>query len=109
MKLNQRLIIALNALSLIRTKTGPVTAKELSTDLKVSHPFLEQILRQLRIAGIVEVRRGPGGGYIANPETTQAYKVAQAVGGDFGTLNSGNGPAETLNRLIIEAFMSAEV
>ena len=50
----------------------PVTLREISGE-KAGEPtmslnFLEQIARKLRIAGILRVVRGPGGGYIIDKE-----------------------------------------
>ena len=43
---------------------GPVTIKEISERQDVSVAYLEQILNQLRKAGIINSVKGPGGGYI---------------------------------------------
>lgn len=83
MKLNQRFVIALNTVATLRATPGIVTAQQLSMTLGVSFAFLEQILRQLRIAKIVNVKRGPGGGFWLNTKTdVTAYTVAKAVGVD---------------------------
>ncbi len=43
---------------------GPVTIREISERQDVSVAYLEQILNQLRKAGIIRSVRGPGGGYV---------------------------------------------
>ncbi|MDA8083025.1 MAG: Rrf2 family transcriptional regulator [Nitrospiraceae bacterium] len=43
---------------------GPVTIKEISERQDVSVAYLEQILNQLRKAGIINSVKGPGGGYV---------------------------------------------
>jgi len=45
-------------------------AKEIAEAQKIPLRFLEQILQDLRRAGLVEARRGPRGGYaLARPPT----------------------------------------
>jgi len=45
----------------------PISLREVVTlNSEMSINFLEQIARKLRIAGILEVVRGPGGGYLIN-------------------------------------------
>ncbi|RJP19661.1 MAG: Rrf2 family transcriptional regulator [Candidatus Omnitrophota bacterium] len=45
-------------------ETGEIhTLEEISKDQSIPHPFLVQILLELKRAGIVESRRGAGGGY----------------------------------------------
>lgn len=81
MKLNQRFLIALNTVAFLRATPVVVTAQQISTTLGVSYAFLEQILRQLRIAKIVNVKRGPGGGFWLNTKADlTAYTVAKAIG-----------------------------
>lgn len=83
MKLNQRFVIALNTVATLRATPGVVTAQQIAMTLGVSFAFLEQILRQLRIAKIVNVKRGPGGGFWLNSKAElTAYTVAKAVGVD---------------------------
>ncbi len=48
--------------------SGPVTIKEISEKQDVSVAYLEQILNQLRKAGIIKSVKGPGGGYILDKE-----------------------------------------
>lgn len=52
----------------IRYNSGPVTIKEISRKQDVSVAYLEQILNQLRKAGIIKSVKGPGGGYILDKE-----------------------------------------
>ena len=44
--------------------SGPVTIREISEKQDVSVAYLEQILNQLRKAGIIRSVKGPGGGYV---------------------------------------------
>lgn len=48
--------------------SGPVTIREISEKQDVSVAYLEQILNQLRKAGIIKSVKGPGGGYILDKE-----------------------------------------
>jgi len=43
---------------------GPITIKQISENQDVSVSYLEQILNQLRKAGIIKSVKGPGGGYV---------------------------------------------
>jgi len=58
-------------------------AKEIAERQKIPLRFLEQILQDLRKAGIVEARRGPRGGYALarSPEQISLAEVLHAVRG----------------------------
>jgi len=58
-------------------------AKEIADRQKIPLRFLEQILQDLRKAGIVEARRGPRGGYALarSPEKISLADVLNAVRG----------------------------
>jgi Rrf2 family protein len=45
-------------------KSGPITIKQISENQDVSVSYLEQIMNQLRKAGIINSVKGPGGGYV---------------------------------------------
>lgn len=47
----------------VRQGNGPVKAEEIAAVQDIPHKFLEGILGDLRRAGIVDSRRGGGGGY----------------------------------------------
>ncbi|KMS87760.1 MULTISPECIES: RrF2 family transcriptional regulator [Streptomyces] len=47
----------------VRQGNGPVKAEEIAAVQEIPHKFLEGILGDLRRAGIVDSRRGGGGGY----------------------------------------------
>lgn len=59
----------------------PVTITALSSEVKLSVSYLEQIFAKLRAAGIVTSQRGPGGGYfLAHPdEDISVAAVIRAV------------------------------
>ncbi|GHH17802.1 MULTISPECIES: RrF2 family transcriptional regulator [Streptomyces] len=67
----------------VRQGNGPVKAEEIAAVQDIPHKFLEGILGDLRRAGIVDSRRGGGGGYRlarAAPSVTVA-DVIRAVDG----------------------------
>ena len=48
--------------------TGPMSLTEVSKNQNISLSYLEQIFSKLRLSGLVEGVRGPGGGYrLAKP------------------------------------------
>lgn len=57
---------------------GPVLISEISTKKKVPLKFLENILLELKKAGILESKKGKGGGYYLKKEPSQ-IKVASVV------------------------------
>lgn len=49
---------------------GPVQSHEIAERQDIPEPYLNQLLTQLRKAGLIVSRRGPGGGhYLARPAT----------------------------------------
>jgi len=61
------------------SRSGRSTIDVISKNLRVPKSFLEQIAREMRIAGILKSIRGPNGGYELIEGTT--------VGGVFAALN----------------------
>ena len=57
---------------------GPVLISEISTKKKVPLKFLENILLELKKAGILESKKGKGGGYYLKKDPAQ-IKVATIV------------------------------
>lgn len=81
MKLNKKVEIGINAVGALKKREGFSSSKDLAAEVGTSVNFLEQIMRNLRQGGIVNVKRGPGGGYALNKENeVTAYSVAKAVG-----------------------------
>jgi len=70
-------------------------AKEIAERQKVPLRFLEQILQDLRKAGIVEARRGPRGGYALarQPAQISLAEVLYAVRGPLEEMFGFDGPA----------------
>lgn len=78
MKLGTKAIYAL-LFVLYLGRAGRAQVSQAAEGMKISHSFLEQIARKLRIAGIVKSIRGPGGGYELSGDTSIAA-VLNAVG-----------------------------
>ena len=70
-------------------------AKEIAERQKVPLRFLEQILQDLRKAGIVEARRGPRGGYALarSPGEISLAEVLHAVRGPLEEMFGFDAPA----------------
>ncbi|GHI08005.1 Rrf2 family transcriptional regulator [Streptomyces cellostaticus] len=78
----------------VRQDDGPVKAEEIAAVQDIPHKFLEGILGDLRRAGIVDSRRGGGGGYrLARPAA--AITVADVVRGVDGPIVSVRGERPT--------------
>lgn len=70
MKMTTKGQYAIVALTYIKNNSNghPVRLGEISQSEKISIHYLEQLFRKLRVAGLVQSIRGPGGGYIIAPE-----------------------------------------
>src|SRR5216684_1362974 len=74
---------------------GTVQSHEIATRQDIPEPYLNQLLTQLRKAGLIASRRGPGGGHaLARPsnEITLSELVA-ALEGPLTTNGEGEGRA----------------
>jgi Rrf2 family protein len=78
----------------VRQGSGPVKAEEIAAVQDIPHKFLEGILGDLRRAGIVESRRGGGGGYRLAKDAA-AITVADVVRGVDGPIVSVRGERPT--------------
>ncbi|QHC29329.1 RrF2 family transcriptional regulator [Streptomyces sp. HF10] len=78
----------------VRQGNGPVKAEEIAAAQGIPHKFLEGILGDLRRAGIVDSRRGGGGGYRLAREAA-AITVADVVRGVDGPIVSVRGERPT--------------
>ena len=96
MRLSKKTEYALRALAELAVNQGNGTlhAQELARREKIPVKFLEQILLTLRKAGILQSRRGAGGGYTLNrsPEGISLGEVVQVI----------DGPVELLDCLAAE-------
>lgn len=78
----------------VRQDDGPVKAEEIAAVQDIPHKFLEGILGDLRRAGIVESRRGGGGGYRLARQAS-AITVADIVRSVDGPIVSVRGERPT--------------
>jgi Rrf2 family protein len=62
---------------------GPVLRRDIAARQEISADYVAQLFRQLRIAGLVEGVKGPGGGYLLarDAATISAGDVVRAVEG----------------------------
>lgn len=112
MKLTRKLEIGINAVNVLKTKTGPTKVADMTTDVGTTVNFLEQIMRNLREAGIVSVKRGPGGGYILNKEApVTAMQVARALKSEPVASDSAidQSPVGRLNQALKLAFLNTSI
>lgn len=110
MKLTKNVEIGINALNALKSKTDYARVADLAVEVGTTIHFLEQIMRNLKNAGLVTVKRGPGGGYVLQKDAKiTAYQVAQALGKDFGTLRLDEAPVSRLHKSIVDAFLKTEI
>lgn len=113
MKLTRKLEIGLNAVQVLKDKSGPTKVSDMTQAVGTTEHFLEQVMRNLRQAGIVSVKRGPGGGYILNSrsEGLTAMEVAKAVGSapEGDTAVTSDSPVGRLNLALVQAFLKTTV
>lgn len=89
MKINRTLEIAIDMVTTLKQLNMVglgANSETLAVGANTTNNFAEQILRDLRIANLILVKRGPGGGYSINPDksnTLTAYDVAVAIGHKF--------------------------
>jgi Rrf2 family iron-sulfur cluster assembly transcriptional regulator len=110
MKLTKKLELGITVVTALKKYSKPVRTEDLATEIGTTKPFLEQIMRNLRTAGLVNSVRGPGGGYVlASDQAVTAYHVAKAVGRDFGTLSLDEAPLSRLGKALTEAFVNTAI
>jgi len=79
----------LRALVQIALSDGVVRARDIAEKENMSVKFLEQVLVLLKHRGIVETRRGVGGGYVLNhpAESISLAEVIRLVDGPLAPVN----------------------
>jgi len=91
MKITKKSEYALRALVQIALTEGGgvVRAKDIADKENMSVKFLEQVLALLKHRGIVETRRGVGGGYVLNrrPEDITLAEIIRLVDGPLAPVN----------------------
>ena len=96
MRLSTRARYGLRALvALARSAGEPLSSDRLARSEEVSKKYLDHILARLRSAGIVESRRGWGGGYrLARPAADiKVSEVVRVLEGGFGVVPCVDDPA----------------
>jgi len=88
--LSKKAQYALKAAGYLASKfnSGPVSISEIAESKKIPLKFLENILLELKNAGILESKKGKGGGYyfVSAPEMTSLAKVIRTVDGPIALL-----------------------
>ncbi len=88
--LSKRSQYALKALSYLteRYKEGPVLISEISKKKKIPLKFLENILLELKLIGILDSKKGKGGGYflIKPPSKVRVADIIRKVNGPIAML-----------------------
>jgi Rrf2 family protein len=82
MKLTKGTQYAVKALQFISEVGHRTTLENISKATGMNHHYLEQIFRKLRLANLVDVKRGRGGGYFPYKtlDNLSVYEVAFALG-----------------------------
>ncbi|PQJ12758.1 transcriptional regulator [Flavipsychrobacter stenotrophus] len=88
--LSKKAQYALKATGYLATRFngGPVQISEISERKKIPLKFLENILLELRKAGVLESKKGKGGGYylLESPEKVSLAKIIRIVDGPISML-----------------------
>ena len=88
--LSKKTQYALKALGYLAGKygKGPILISEISTSKKIPIKFLETILLELKQAGILDSKKGKGGGYflVQSPKQITLAKAIRIVGGPIALL-----------------------
>jgi len=88
MRISKKAGYALRALALMARKGGSSSIHDLSERERIPVKFLEQILLSLRHAGLLNSKRGVGGGYALarSPGEISVLDVIQALDGPIAPL-----------------------
>ena len=88
--LSKKTQYALKALGYLASKygEGPVLISEISKTKKIPIKFLETILLELKQAGVLDSKKGKGGGYYLaqNPKKITLAKAIRLVGGPIALI-----------------------
>ena len=88
--LSRKAQYAFRALTLLvdRYEKGPVLISEIASEKRIPLKFLENILLELKKAGVLESKKGKGGGYYVkdHPSKTTVAKVIRVVDGPIAML-----------------------
>src|SRR5689334_20143431 len=88
MRISARTQYALRAMVALAAAEGPINAERIATTQDIPRRFCDNILLQLRRAGLIHSQRGPDGGYwLAHPaeKITLADVIRVSEGATEGT------------------------
>lgn len=94
--------------------SGPVQSHDIATSQDIPEPYLNQLLTQLRKAGLITSRRGPGGGHaLARPasEVTVAELIVALEGSLWPTdegADQRRSSCQALHELLRELYQQTE-
>jgi Rrf2 family protein len=89
MRISAKADYALRAvIELAAAPSGALSAREIAAAQEIPQNFLENILAELRRAGIVHTHRGPGGGstLARSPEAISVAEILQAIDGPLAAV-----------------------
>lgn len=111
MKLTKKFTTALKAVVALRNSPVTMSNVQLAEATGSTVTVISQVMGNLRKNGIVNVKRGPGGGYSVNPEAglVSALRISQAIGKRFTTTTEDSTPTNRLNNQIVKAFSDISV
>ncbi len=83
----------------------PLTVAVLATYLSTTEDFLQQIVRDLRAASLITVKKGPGGGVSLNPESfAPDFNQVISVLGVTSTVSDQGTNSAKVQALVAEAL-----
>lgn len=107
MKINKKLEIGMNAIAALKKRDGFVRILDIAGEVGSSVYFLEQVMNDLKFTGLVNGKRGRGGGYTLNKDIEiNAHSVALAVGVFTHPFDLGDQSSK--NRLLINISQAFE-
>lgn len=109
MKLTRKLEIGINAVNALKNKNGHTSVSDMIIEVGTTTNFLEQVMRNLREAGIVSVKRGPGGGYTLAMTHVTAMQVAKAIGQEIEEMKDDASPVSRLKNAVTSAFLNTSI
>lgn len=78
MKVPKKLDLAVRLIKTLGVEQ-PKRVQDVAPAIGTTVNFLEQIARRLRVAGIIQSVRGPGGGYVVVNRKVTLYDVSRAL------------------------------
>ena len=74
---------------------GPISVREIAEDQQISGKYLETLFNSLKVAGLINSRRGPAGGWALTrpPKEIRLSEVIRALEGAMGVVPCVEHPA----------------